>query len=83
MRPMRGPDAATIRAWARATGRPVGARGAIPAHLQNAYVVAQVTDRLRRAGLAAARIALSVGAGRRPSHRQSQDSPGALRTRAI
>lgn len=60
MRPMKGPDAATIRAWALATGTPVGSRGAIPAHLHNAYVVAQVTARLRRAGLAAARTALSV-----------------------
>ena len=55
MRPLR-PDAATIRAWARATGRPVGSRGAISAQLHNEYVVAP----LRRAGLAVGRLALSV-----------------------
>jgi hypothetical protein len=60
MRPMKGPDAATIRAWARATGRSVGSRGAISAQLQNEYVVALVAARLRRAGLAAGRLALSV-----------------------
>ena len=48
--------AATIRAWAKETGRPVGSRGAIPTSLHNAYVLHQ----LRRAGLAAGRLALSV-----------------------
>lgn len=57
---MRGPDAATIRTWARETGRPVGSRGAISAHLQHEYVVEFVTARLRRVGLAAGRLALSV-----------------------
>jgi hypothetical protein len=57
---MRGPDAATIRAWALATGRPVGSRGAISAQLQNEYVVALVAAQLRRAGLAAGRLVLSV-----------------------
>jgi hypothetical protein len=60
MRPMRGPDAATIRAWARTTDRAVGSRGAISAHLHNEYVRALVAGRLRRAGLAAGRLALSV-----------------------
>lgn len=56
MKLMKMPDAATIHAWARETGRPVGSRGAISTQPQNAYVVAQ----LRRAGLAAGRLALSV-----------------------
>jgi hypothetical protein len=60
MRPMRGPDAATMRAWARETGRFVGSRGAISAQLQNEYIRALVAARLRRAGLAAGRLALSV-----------------------
>jgi hypothetical protein len=60
MSPMRGPEAATIRAWARETGRTVGSRGAIPTHLHNEYVVEQVKAGLRRAGLAAGRLALSV-----------------------
>jgi hypothetical protein len=60
MRPRIGPDAATIRAWARATGKTVGSRGAIPAHLHNAYVVSQVQAQLRRAALSAGRMALSV-----------------------
>lgn len=60
MKPIRGPDAATIRAWARAAGRPVGSRGAISAQLQNEYIVALVAARLRRAGLAVGRLALSV-----------------------
>jgi hypothetical protein len=57
---MKGPGAATIRAWARKTGRPVGSRGAISAHLHNEYILALVVARLRRAGLAASRLALSV-----------------------
>lgn len=61
MRLMRLPDAATIRAWAQATGRPVGSRGAIPTHLHNAYVVAQVKNQLRRAGIAAGKAALTHG----------------------
>jgi hypothetical protein len=56
MRPMRGPDAATMRAWARETGRFVGSRGAISAQLHNEYIRAIVAARLRRAG----RLALSV-----------------------
>lgn len=61
MRLMRLPDAATIRAWAQATGRPVGSRGAIPTHLHNAYIVAQVKSQLRRGGLAAGKAALTHG----------------------
>lgn len=60
MSPVRGPDAATIRAWAQETGRAVGSRGAIPAHLHNEYVVEQVKGTLRRVGLAAAHLALSI-----------------------
>jgi hypothetical protein len=56
MWPMRGPDAATMRAWARETGRVVGLRGAISAQLHNEYIRAIVAARLRRAG----RLALSV-----------------------
>lgn len=63
MRMGRLPDAATIRAWAQATGRPVGSRGAIPTHLHNAYVVAQVKEQLRRAGLAVGKAALTHGPG--------------------
>jgi hypothetical protein len=42
------------------TGRPVGSRGAISAQLHNEYVVSLVVTRLRRAGLAVGRLALSV-----------------------
>jgi hypothetical protein len=60
MRLMRVPDPATIRAWARATGRSVGSRGAISTQLQHEYARALVTSRLRSAGLAAGRVALAV-----------------------
>lgn len=59
MRLLRLPDAATIRAWAMATGRPVGSRGAIPTDLHNAYIVARVKNHLARAGLAAGKAALT------------------------
>ena len=59
MRLIRLPDAATIRAWAQASGRPVGSRGAIPTDLYNAYLVAQVSGHLTRFGLAAGKAALT------------------------
>lgn len=57
---MAGPDAATIRAWARAVGKPVGSRGAIGAELQNVYRRAQMIGRLRRAGSVALAVAPDV-----------------------
>lgn len=60
MRPVIRADAATIRAWAQATGRQVGSRGAISTQLQNQYVTALALSQLRRAGLAAGRLAVAV-----------------------
>ncbi|GAA4732773.1 hypothetical protein GCM10023328_10070 [Modestobacter marinus] len=57
---MAGPDAATIRAWARAVGKPVGSRGAIAAELYNAYRRAQMIGRLRRVGSVAVAVAPEV-----------------------
>lgn len=37
-RPVSGIDPAAVRAWARAEGLPVGARGRLPDHIQNAYL---------------------------------------------
>src|SRR4051794_22407918 len=48
---LKGLDAAMVRAWARATGRAVGARGAISASLYNEYIEAVVLPRLWRSGL--------------------------------
>jgi len=58
-----GPDAATIRSWAVATGKPVGSRGAISAALQQQYRLAAAATRLRKVGFSAARVALDVGPG--------------------
>ena len=58
-----GPDAATIRAWALATGRPVGSRGAISAALQQQYRLATTATRLRKVGVSAVRVASEVGPG--------------------
>lgn len=83
------PDAATIRAWAVATGRAVGARGAISTRLQNEYFVALAKERLLRTALAAGRLTISVapdaaralasrrtGSQRKGARRPSTDAAG-------
>ena len=57
---MAGPDAATIRAWARAVGEPVGSRGAIAAELSDADRRARMIGRLRRVGSVASAVAPEV-----------------------
>lgn len=55
-----GPDAAAVRAWARAVGKPVGSRGAPAAELHDAHRRAQMISRLRRAGSVALAVAPDV-----------------------
>ena len=57
---MAGPDAAAVRAWARAVGEPVGSRGAIPAELSNADRRARMIGRLRRVGSVASAVVPEV-----------------------
>ena len=71
-------DPAVIRAWAVATNRIVGSRGAIPAKLIAEYIRWHQMEQLRRTAFAAGRLALAEGPGvvlavmRRSSGRPSE-----------
>lgn len=57
----KGLEPAVVRAWALANGLPVGARGAIPAAIYNAYIRALSLQAARRAALGGAQVALHFG----------------------
>lgn len=79
MRWVPGPDAATVRAWARQTGRAGGTRGAVSTRLQNEYVAGRVTGVVRSATLGAARVTLTLAPviNRAAADCRSRRAPGA------